>query len=76
MVEIGTFLEKPDYRLRSIQTCTNYVIQQLGNFLDFWKHITKLYTLYTWQTIVSTLHYPPVSENTLANKIEQQYIKH
>ena len=72
--EIGIYLEVPDYRLQSIQTRNNNVVQRLHSVLDFWRNSPKPEVPYTWQTIVSALRYPPVSNERLASKIEQRYL--
>ena len=71
--EIGIYLEVPNYRLQSIQTCNNN-IQRLYAVLDFWKNNPKPTKPYTWKTIVSCLRSRIVSNERLASEIEQRYL--
>ena len=72
--EIGIYLEVPNYRLQSIRSCNDDVIQRLYAVLDFWKNNPKPTKPYTWQTIVSSLRSRIVSDENLASKIKQQYL--
>ena len=73
-LEIGIYLEVPNYRLQSIRTHNNDVVQRLYDVLDFWKNNPKPTKPYTWQTIVSSLRSCIVSNESLASEIEQRYL--
>ena len=72
--EIGIYLEVPNYRLQSIRTCNDDIVQRLYAVLEFWKNNPKPTKQYTWQTIVSCLRSRVVSNEHLASKIEQHYL--
>ena len=72
--EIGIYLEVPNYRLQSIRSCNDDVIQRLYGVLDFWKNNPKPTKPYTWQTIVSSLRSRIVFDENLASKIKQRYL--